>query len=88
MRLHLILLNTNYLINGDDGGIYISTNGGSTWSGPKQMPNTQFYEIGLDYNNPQKLYGGTQDNNTIRTQTGNLDDWNALIDRRWILRDS
>jgi photosystem II stability/assembly factor-like uncharacterized protein len=71
--------NTNYLINGDDGGIYISTDNGSTWSGPKQMPNTQFYEIGLDYNNPQKLYGGTQDNNTIRTQTGNLDDWNALI---------
>jgi photosystem II stability/assembly factor-like uncharacterized protein len=71
--------NTNYLINGDDGGIYISTDNGSTWSGPKQMPNTQFYEIGLDYNTPQKLYGGTQDNNTIRTQTGNLDDWNALI---------
>jgi photosystem II stability/assembly factor-like uncharacterized protein len=69
----------NYLINGDDGGIYISTNGGSTWSGPKEMPNTQFYEIGLDYNNPQKLYGGTQDNNTIRTQTGNLDDWHSLI---------
>ncbi len=69
----------NYLINGDDGGIYISTNGGSTWSGPKEMPNTQFYEIGLDYNNPPKLYGGTQDNNTIRTQTGNLDDWHALI---------
>ncbi len=69
----------NYLINGDDGGIYISTNGGSTWSGPKEMPNTQFYEIGLDYSNPKKLYGGTQDNNTIRTQTGNLDDWHPLI---------
>ena len=69
----------DYLINGDDGGIYISTNGGSTWAGPKQMPNTQFYEIGLDYNNPQKLYGGTQDNNTIRTQSGSLDDWHSLI---------
>ncbi len=69
----------NYIINGDDGGIYISTNGGATWMGPKEMPNTQFYEIGLDYNNPLKLYGGTQDNNSIRTQTGNLDDWNALI---------
>jgi photosystem II stability/assembly factor-like uncharacterized protein len=71
--------NSDYLINGDDGGIYISTNGGSNWSGPKEMPNTQFYEIGLDYNNPLRLYGGTQDNNTIRTRTGNLDDWNALI---------
>lgn len=69
----------NYLINGDDGGIYISTNGGISWSGPKEMPNTQFYEIGLDYNNPLKLYGGTQDNNTIRTQTGNLNDWHPLI---------
>lgn len=69
----------DYLINGDDGGIYISANGGSSWSGPKQMPNTQFYEIGLDYNNPQKLYGGTQDNNTLRTQTGNLNDWHSLI---------
>ncbi len=71
--------NSNYLIDGDDGGIYTSTNGGSSWMGPKEMPSTQFYEIGLDYNNPQKLYGGTQDNNTIRTQTGNLDDWSALI---------
>ena len=69
----------NYLINGDDGGIYISTNGGSSWSGPKEMPNTQFYEIGLDYNNPQKLYGGTQDNNTLRTQTGSLDDWEPIL---------
>ncbi len=71
--------NSNYLINGDDGGIYISTNGGAIWTGPKEMPNTQFYEIGLDYNNSQKLYGGTQDNNTLRTQTGDLNDWEPLI---------
>lgn len=71
--------NSNYLIDGDDGGIYTSTDGGSSWLGPKEMPNTQFYEIGLDYNNPQKLYGGTQDNNCIRTQTGNLNDWHWLI---------
>jgi photosystem II stability/assembly factor-like uncharacterized protein len=71
--------NPNYIINGNDGGINISTDAGVTWSQPAQLPNTQFYEIGLDYNNPQKLYGGTQDNNTIRTNTGSLDDWDRIL---------
>ncbi len=67
------------MIDGNDGGIYRSNDGGNNWAGLLEMPNTQFYEIGLDYNNPQKLYGGTQDNYTVRTQTGNLDDWEPLI---------
>ncbi|MGE5437573.1 MAG: WD40/YVTN/BNR-like repeat-containing protein, partial [Syntrophothermus sp.] len=68
----------NYVISGNDGGMNISTNKGVTWSDPVQLPATQFYEIGLDYNNPQKFYGGTQDNSTIRTQTGALDDWEVI----------
>jgi len=71
--------NSDYLLNGNDGGINISTDAGVTWSQPVKLPNTQFYEIGLDYNNPQRLYGGTQDNNTIRTNTGNLDDWDRIL---------
>jgi photosystem II stability/assembly factor-like uncharacterized protein len=71
--------NPDYIINGNDGGINISTDGGVTWSQPVQLPNTQFYEIGLDFNNPQKLYGGTQDNNTIRTNTGSLNDWDRIL---------
>ncbi len=70
--------NPNYLISGNDGGINISTDGGVNWSDPKQIPATQFYEIGLDALNPQRLYGGTQDNNTIRTTTGAIDDWEAI----------
>ena len=70
--------NPNYLIEGNDGGINISTDGGVSWGNHANIAVTQFYEIGLDYNNPQKLYGGTQDNNTVRTQTGNLDDWESI----------
>ena len=55
----------NYLIEGNDGGINISTDGGVNWTKVAELPITQFYEIGLDSNNPQRLYGGTQDNGTI-----------------------
>ncbi|MDP2365503.1 MAG: hypothetical protein Q8M94_17260, partial [Ignavibacteria bacterium] len=70
--------NPNFIINGNDGGINISTNGGQTFSQPKNSPATQFYEIGLDFNNPQKLYGGTQDNGTNRTPDGSLDNWENI----------
>ncbi|MBI9071246.1 MAG: T9SS type A sorting domain-containing protein [Melioribacteraceae bacterium] len=67
------------IINGNDGGINISHDLGTTWQATPSLPVTQFYEIGLDKTNPQRLYGGTQDNNTIRTATGALDDWEYLL---------
>jgi photosystem II stability/assembly factor-like uncharacterized protein len=70
--------NPDYIVEGNDGGINISADGGVTWSKVADLPVTQFYEIGLDYNNPQRLYGGTQDNGTMRTLTGALDDWNII----------
>jgi photosystem II stability/assembly factor-like uncharacterized protein len=72
-------VNPNYLILGNDGGINISTNAGDSWSEGKHLPITQFYEIGLDLQNPQRLYGGTQDNNTVRTLSGALNDWDYLL---------
>lgn len=71
--------NPDIIIGGNDGGINISTDGGINWSTPKNISVTQFYEIGLDYINPMRLYGGTQDNNTIRTKTGSLDDWERIL---------
>ncbi len=70
--------NPNYILEGNDGGINISTDAGVTWSQRAILPITQFYEIGLDKNNPQRLYGGTQDNNTIRTMTGAVNDWESI----------
>ncbi|MCP5064870.1 MAG: T9SS type A sorting domain-containing protein [Ignavibacteriae bacterium] len=70
--------NLNYIISGNDGGINISIDGGVSWSAPAQLPITQFYEIGLDKTNPNRLYGGTQDNNTIRTLSGQQNDWESI----------
>ncbi|MBK6878763.1 MAG: T9SS type A sorting domain-containing protein [Ignavibacteria bacterium] len=68
----------NLLILGNDGGMYRSSNGGSTFTKVQSLPVTQFYEIGIDKTNPQRLYGGTQDNGTNRTTTGSLGDWASI----------
>lgn len=70
--------NPNIIMNGNDGGIDISADNGANWTEVAELPITQFYEIAIDYSNPQRLYGGTQDNSTPRTLTGALNDWDIL----------
>lgn len=69
----------DYILNGNDGGINISTNGGQSFSKVADLPVNQFYEIGLDANNPDRFYGGTQDNGTLRTLTGSTSDWTRIL---------
>ena len=71
--------NSNLMLAGNDGGAYISENGGTSWTHFENLPVTQFYNIEVDYQHPERLYGGTQDNNTIRTLTGSTNDWNSII---------
>jgi len=66
------------LYNGNDGGVYRSTNGGSVWTKLPDLPITQIYRCALDASNPDALYCGAQDNSTLRTLTGALDDWDTL----------
>jgi photosystem II stability/assembly factor-like uncharacterized protein len=70
---------TGRIFEGNDGGFYISDNGGNSWTKINNLPITQFYHIEIDYLNPQRLYGGTQDNNTIRTLSGSLTDWQRIL---------
>jgi photosystem II stability/assembly factor-like uncharacterized protein len=67
------------LYEGNDGGMYKSVNGGVSWAKLPDLPATQFYAIDVDEQNPQRLYGGAQDNGTNRTLTGNLDDWANIL---------
>jgi len=71
--------NSSFMLAGNDGGAYISNNGGNSWTHFENLPITQFYNIEVDYQHPERLYGGTQDNNTIRTLTGSANDWNSII---------
>ncbi|MBX2826599.1 MAG: T9SS type A sorting domain-containing protein [Flavobacteriaceae bacterium] len=69
---------SNFILAGNDGGLYRSEDGGSSWIKYTNLPITQFYNIEVDFLQPERLYGGTQDNNTIRTITGGQDDWNPI----------
>ncbi|MCD6249657.1 MAG: hypothetical protein J7J98_04915 [candidate division Zixibacteria bacterium] len=66
------------LYGGCDGGVNYSSNGGDYWTVYRNMDNTQFYAITMDHNNPERLYGGTQDNGTLRTVTGATGDWTRI----------
>lgn len=63
---------------GNDGGLYRSDDGGGSWDKLYDQPTSQFYAIDIDHLNPHRLYGGTQDNSTLRTWNGGTDDWDVL----------
>jgi photosystem II stability/assembly factor-like uncharacterized protein len=71
-------LDHEWTVEGNDGGVYFSTNGGGSWTKSLDLPITQFYTNEIDYMNPQRLYGGTQDNGTIRTWTGETNGWEEI----------
>lgn len=54
--------NSNYLINGNDGGINLSYDGGQTWKNIENLPVVQFYNVALDDAEPFNVYGSIQDN--------------------------
>ena len=67
-----------YLLSGNDGGINISRDAGYGWEKVAALPVTQFYQIAIDPSRPERLYGGTQDNGTVRTASGQLNTWDAI----------
>ena len=53
---------SNYIINGDDGGVALTYDGGKKWKNfYKQIPTTQFYNITYDSRIPYNIIGSVQD---------------------------
>jgi len=67
------------VMEGNDGGMYYSDDAGFSWNKMNNLPLTQFYDIEVDYLKPERIYGGTQDNNTVRTLTGSFTDWEPIL---------
>lgn len=54
--------NTNFLVLGTDGGVYISNDRGATFMFCHNLPVGQFYHVAVDTKSPYNIYGGLQDN--------------------------
>ncbi len=50
------------LIDGNDGGLNISRDGGKSWYFAENLPVGQFYHVNVDNEVPYNIYGGMQDN--------------------------
>ncbi|HTS47294.1 MAG TPA: hypothetical protein VMH05_05085 [Bryobacteraceae bacterium] len=72
---------SNRMIECNDGGANVSTNGGRTWSTEDNQPTAQFYRVALDKDFPYHAYGAQQDNSTVRITTRS--DEGAIDVRDW-----
>ncbi len=50
-----------HMINGNDGGIYVTWDGGKDWDFQNQMAVSQLYSVDVDMRKPYYIYGGVQD---------------------------
>jgi photosystem II stability/assembly factor-like uncharacterized protein len=58
--------NPQRMIESNDGGANITSDGGHTWSSIMNQPTAQFYRVALDNDFPYHVYGAQQDNSTVR----------------------
>jgi photosystem II stability/assembly factor-like uncharacterized protein len=71
---------TVYFAN--DGGIFSSTDGGSSFNSLNQsLSLTQFYSLAMNPSTGRLLFGGTQDNGTLRRENQSESDspWNRVL---------
>ncbi len=65
--------NPSVVYNGNDGGIYRSTNGGTTWTSiGGTLATLQPYHVSLHPTNANIYFTGNQDNGTTRRTTSNV----------------
>ena len=59
--------NPDYLVNGNDGGLVISYDGGENWRNfNDNLPIVQFYNVSYDMDEPFHVYGSIQDHGSRR----------------------
>jgi photosystem II stability/assembly factor-like uncharacterized protein len=56
--------NTRHVLGGDDGGFWLSYDGGNRWWKAANLPVSQFYHVAVDMRDPYQVYGGLQDNSS------------------------
>ena len=58
--------NSSYLVNANDGGAYVSYDGGENWRFFGELPMVQFFNINYDMDEPFHVFGSVQDHGSYR----------------------
>jgi len=74
--------NTKNMVVANDGGAAISFNRGRTWSAQDKMPTAQFYRVNADNDFPYNIYGGQQDNSSVKIASMAMDE-SGIGQRHW-----
>jgi photosystem II stability/assembly factor-like uncharacterized protein len=64
--------NPGRIIQGNDGGVFLSNDGAKTWRFLDTLPIEQFYQVAVDSAAPYTVCGGLQDNNAWCGPSSNL----------------
>jgi photosystem II stability/assembly factor-like uncharacterized protein len=70
------------MVIANDGGAAVSFNRGESWSTQSNMPTAQFYRINTDNLFPYNIYGGQQDNSSVRISSLALQS-GGISERDW-----
>lgn len=75
--------NSKNMVIANDGGAAVSFNYAASWSPQNHMPTAQFYRINVDNQYPYNIYGGQQDNSSVKIASQSFSwtigaaDWSA-----------
>lgn len=75
--------NPKNLCIANDGGAAISFNRGVSWSRQSNMPTAQFYRVTVDNLFPYNIYGGQQDNTSIKIASQVLGSRYGITEANW-----
>lgn len=76
---------SRHMLLGYDHGMGVTYDAGKTWYHPDELPLAQFYAIGLDMEVPYNVYGGLQDNGSVKGPSAKrsgspirMEDWKRI----------
>ena len=74
--------NSKNMVISNDGGAGISFNYGKSWSTQANMPTAQIYRINTDNLFPYNIYGGQQDNSSVKIKSKSIGNW-SISHKDW-----
>jgi len=74
--------NPLHLIDGNDGGIDITYDGGKTWLPVTSLDAAEVYQVGFDFSLPYRVYCGLQDNGCWGGPSHSLDS-RGILNEHW-----